>query len=74
LLEMYGNGIDSLYLMSTLIDIYEEELQSGLADSNCLEQALELCHKLATDVDYIRREYWNYISRTLKSRFGVPTQ
>ena len=42
LLEMYDNGIDSLYLMSTLIDIYEEELQSGLADSNCLEQALEV--------------------------------
>lgn len=45
LLEMYGNGIDSVYLMSTLIDIYEEELQSGLADSNCLEQALEVMVK-----------------------------
>lgn len=74
LLEMYANGIDSLYLMSTLIDIYEEELQIGLADGNCLEQALELCQKLATDVDYIRREYWNYISRTLKNRFGQPSQ
>ena len=42
LLEMYANGIDSLYLMSTLIDIYEEELQIGLADGNCLEQALEV--------------------------------
>jgi len=31
---------------------------------------LQLCHKLATDVDYIRREYWNYISRTLKEKFG----
>lgn len=45
MLEMYGSGIDSLYLMSTLIDIYEEELQSGLADSNCLEQALEVMVK-----------------------------
>lgn len=70
LLEMYSNGIDSPYLMSTLIDIYEEELESGFADPNCLEQALELCHKLATDVDYIRREYWNYISRSLASKFG----
>ncbi|XP_020607219.1 LOW QUALITY PROTEIN: protein farnesyltransferase/geranylgeranyltransferase type-1 subunit alpha-like [Orbicella faveolata] len=72
LLEMYSNGIDSPYLMSTLIDIYEEELERGLTDSNCLEQALELCHKLATDVDLIRREYWHYISRSLKSKFGQP--
>lgn len=43
LLEMYGNGIDSPYLMSTLIDIYEEELESGVADSNCLDQVLEVC-------------------------------
>ena len=43
LLEMYTNGIDSLYLMSTLIDIYEEELKSGIGDSNCLHQALEVC-------------------------------
>lgn len=42
LLEMYSNGIDSLYLMSTLIDIYEEELKSGLADLHCLDQALEV--------------------------------
>lgn len=42
LLEMYGNGIDSIYLMSTLIDIYEEELESSLADANCLDQALEV--------------------------------
>ena len=40
---MYSNGIDSPYLMSTLIDIYEEELESGFADPNCLEQALEVC-------------------------------
>lgn len=39
---MYANGIDSLYLMSTLIDIYEEELESGLGDLNCLDQALEV--------------------------------
>lgn len=72
LLEMYSNGIDSLYLMSTLIDISEEELENGVGDSNCLGQALELCSKLATDADYIRREYWNYISRSLSSKYGQP--
>ena len=39
---MYSSGIDSPYLMSSLIDIYEEELKSGVADSNCLDQALEV--------------------------------
>lgn len=42
LLEMFSSGIDSPYLMSALIDIYEEELKSGVADSNCLDQALEV--------------------------------
>lgn len=46
LLEMYGNGIDSPYLMSTLIDIYEEELENGVAESNCLDHALEVCRML----------------------------
>ena len=40
---MYSNGIDSLYLMATLIDISEEELEGGVSDPNCLEQALEVC-------------------------------
>ena len=39
---MFSSGIDSPYLMSSLIDIYEEELKSGVADSNCLDQALEV--------------------------------
>lgn len=39
---MYSSGIDSPYLMSALIDIYEEELKSGVADSNCLDQVLEV--------------------------------
>ena len=43
LVEMYSNGIDSLYLMATLIDISEEELEGGVSDPNCLEQALEVC-------------------------------
>lgn len=72
LVEMYSNGIDSLYLMAALIDISEEELEGGVSDPNCLEQALELCNKLATDADYIRREYWNYISRSLNNKYGQP--
>ncbi|XP_031574701.1 protein farnesyltransferase/geranylgeranyltransferase type-1 subunit alpha-like [Actinia tenebrosa] len=68
--EMYTRGIDSPYLMATLIDIYEEELENKKAEPRTLDKAVELCQKLSTDVDYIRREYWNYVCRDLQNRFG----
>ncbi|KAK3743716.1 hypothetical protein QZH41_012384 [Actinostola sp. cb2023] len=70
LVEMYTRGIDSPYLMATLIDIYEEELENKKAEPRTLDKAVELCQKLSTDVDYIRREYWNYVCRGLQSKFG----
>ncbi|KXJ18390.1 protein farnesyltransferase/geranylgeranyltransferase type-1 subunit alpha [Exaiptasia diaphana] len=70
LVEMYTRGIDSPYLMATLIDIYEEELESETAEPRTLDKAVELCQKLSTDVDYIRREYWNYVCRGLQNKYG----
>lgn len=64
------DGIDSPYLLSFVIDIYEEELESGTASSKTLSKAQELCDKLATDVDCIRKEYWNYICRSLATKHG----
>ena len=57
---MYSSGIDSPYLMSALIDIYEEELKSGVADSNCLDQALEVAvvyphYLILNDKDWIKK-------------------
>ncbi|EDO49286.1 predicted protein [Nematostella vectensis] len=68
--EMYTRGIDSPYLMATLIDIYEEEMEENNSEPRTLDKALDLCEKLSTDVDYIRREYWKYVTRSLQIRFG----
>lgn len=42
LVEMYTRGIDSPYLMATLIDIYEEELESSTAEPRTLDKAVEV--------------------------------
>ena len=31
---------------------------------------LQLCNMLATDIDSIRKEYWNYVSRRLGAKYG----
>lgn len=40
---MYASGIDSPYLMGALIDIYEEELESGEAADGTLDKAVQVC-------------------------------
>ena len=50
-LTVTGNqkyGIDSPYLLSFVIDIYEEELESGTASSKTLSKAQEVRAKEAT--------------------------
>lgn len=42
------DGIDSPYLLSFVIDIYEEELESGTASSKTLSKAQEVRAKEAT--------------------------
>lgn len=42
LVEMYTRGIDSPYLMATLIDIYEEELENNTAEPRTLDKAIEV--------------------------------
>lgn len=42
LVEMYTRGIDSPYLMATLIDIYEEELDNNTAEPRTLDKAIEV--------------------------------
>lgn len=66
--EMLDNKIDSPFLLAFLVDYYEAQLDQ---DSNLdhLDQASQLCDRLANDADCIRKNYWNYISRTLKSKF-----
>jgi len=66
--QMLDNQIDSPYLLSFVIDYYEEILD-GKVDEESLKKALELCQKLAEDVDCIRKNYWSYRSRTLQAKF-----
>jgi hypothetical protein len=97
------DGMDSPYLLSFIIDIYEEDLEKGTAVVGTLTKAQEvnndcvyminynisilnkvivmfqffltwflfqLCKMLATDIDCIRKEYWNYVSRRLNEKYG----
>ncbi|XP_002153991.1 protein farnesyltransferase/geranylgeranyltransferase type-1 subunit alpha [Hydra vulgaris] len=65
---MLKEGCDSPYLLSMLVDFYEVSLEHNpsTGKQNGL-RAVELCTKLAEDVDIIRKEYWNYIKRTIES-------
>jgi len=64
---MLTNGMDSPYLLSFLIDYYDEYLEKEF-DKSIADRAISLCNTMATDVDCIRKEYWNYMRRTIESR------
>lgn len=67
--DMLSNGCDSPYLISFLVDFYEEDLEKNGRNESTAKRAVELCTRLAEDVDCIRKEYWNYMKRTLQSRY-----
>jgi len=73
--QLYDDRYRSPYLMAYMIDTYEEMLEEGVKDDKheILKKAEELCNGLANEFDQIRSEYWNYVSRSLTTRFG-PTQ
>lgn len=63
--EKLRGGMDSPYLLSFLIDYYDECLEKKF-DSSVAKRAIVLCEMMATDVDCIRKEYWNYVKRTIE--------
>eukprot|EP00795_Rhopilema_esculentum_P011888 gene11887-2441_t len=69
-LQMLENNIDSPYLLSFLVDCYEEQLEKE-ANEDSLKKAMELCDRLSTDADCIRRSYWDYVGRSLKCKYGA---
>lgn len=66
------DGMDSPYLLSFLIDYYDECLEKSF-DGAQAQRAISLCETMATDVDCIRKEYWNYMKRTIQSLGEVST-
>ena len=42
LVELYTSDVESPYLMATLIDIYEEELESGEAEPRTMDKVAEV--------------------------------
>ncbi|WAR21228.1 FNTA-like protein [Mya arenaria] len=72
--QLYEDRYRSPYLMAYMIDTYEEMLEQESDDrAATLKKAEQLCNALADEYDQIRGEYWNYVARSLTSRYGSQT-
>lgn len=68
----------SSYLLAFLFDCYEDALESSSQNENAVEEermetlrkALEICELLAHEKDTVRKEYWLFLGRSLKNKFG----
>lgn len=64
---------DFPYICSFLIDFYEAFMEHNGINHDYVKRAVELCKKMAEEYDELRKNYWNYIKRTLQSKFPIPT-
>ena len=61
----------SPHLLAFMIDSIEETLSKQTKpDQKLLNDSINLCQQLATKIDVIRKEYWNYIARELQHNYG----
>ncbi|KAK7899450.1 hypothetical protein WMY93_020303 [Mugilogobius chulae] len=66
----------SPYLLAFLFDCYEDALETSSQSeteerADALRKALEICDLLASKKDTIRKEYWLFLGRSLKNKYGV---
>ncbi|XP_063242950.1 protein farnesyltransferase/geranylgeranyltransferase type-1 subunit alpha [Bacillus rossius redtenbacheri] len=67
--ELYAAGNRSPHLLAFLVDAYEDRAETGCDDSQrLLQEAVKLCHALASEHDTIRREYWKHVAVTLAAQ------
>lgn len=71
--EKLSSGCDSPHLLSFLVDFYDENLEVNGKDEAQVKRVIELCDQLATEVDVIRANYWNYMKRTFESKYPCGT-
>lgn len=66
----------SSYLLGAMVDLYCDQLEASESQSpkDDLVKAQELCGILAKEVDPIRKQYWEFMSRDLLVRFGSKNQ
>lgn len=66
---MYTSGVRTPFLISFLIDMYEEKCLRGDPDVDIAElstKVLTYCSLMAIEVDQIRKTYWNYVAANFK--------
>ncbi|KNC82617.1 hypothetical protein SARC_05091, partial [Sphaeroforma arctica JP610] len=63
--EMMDKGIRSPYVAATLAKVYEEEFAQGREESR--KEAVNMYDKLSSDLDGIRRAYWEHRKEALLS-------
>ncbi|XP_069687612.1 protein farnesyltransferase/geranylgeranyltransferase type-1 subunit alpha [Periplaneta americana] len=69
--ELYLSGNRSPFLLAFLVDMCEEKIERADGDMNdSLQHAVQLCDILANEYDTIRKEYWNYVARSLSQRMN----